>query len=374
MAYVALSAAESNLDGHPQAIVAVRRAYELRERVTLPVRLHIEDRYYEDATGEQEKAYDVLTQWVQSFPDDFLGHNNLSDCALVLGRRDQALAEAREAARLFPSPWSYGKVVYASIIADRFDDAKAEFLEADTRNFDNATLRSSRALLAFLQKDQSEMERQWNWTVGKPGADHMMLDARAMAEAYYGHFHDSLGSSTQAVDLALKYGSLNDATGYNDNLALREAEVGNLTVARHLANKSLGMVQSTGRRPILALALAQAGEVDQAQKLVDQINHDAPSDTLVQNYTLPSIRAALKLQTSDPAAAIEILRSTVKYDLASPIGFGSLYPAYIRGRAYLELREGRLAAGEFQKLLDHPGMVGRSVTGALSLLQMARAQ
>jgi Flp pilus assembly protein TadD len=159
MAYVALSAAESNLDERPQTIVAARRTYDLRERVTLPVRLHIEDRYYEDATGEQEKAYAVLTQWVQSFPDDFLGHNNLSDCALLLGRRDQALAEAREAARLFPSPWSYGKVIYASITADRFDDAKAAFLEADTRNFDNATLRYSRALLAFLQKDQPEMDR-----------------------------------------------------------------------------------------------------------------------------------------------------------------------------------------------------------------------
>lgn len=374
MAYVALAAAETNLDEHPQAIVAARRAYELRERVTLPVRLHIEDRYYEDATGEQEKAYVVLTQWVESFPDDFLGHNNLSDCALLLGRPDQALAEAREAARLFPSPWSYGKVIYASITADRFGDAKASFFEADTRNFDNAALRYSRALLAFLQKDQPEIERQWNWAVGKPGADHMMLDARGWAEAYYGHLHDSLGSSSQAVDLALKYGSLNDATGYNDNLALREAEVGNLTVARHLANKSLGMVPSTDRRPILALALAQAGEVHQAQRLVDQINHDAPSDTLVQNYILPSIRAAMKLQTNDAAAAIEILRPTVKYDLASPIGFGSLYPAYIRGRAYLQLREGRLAAVEFQKLLDHPGMVGRGVTGALSLLQMARAQ
>jgi hypothetical protein len=158
MAYVALSAAESNLDERPQTIVAARRTYDLRERVTLPVRLHIEDRYYEDATGEQEKAYAVLTQWVQSFPDDFLGHNNLSDCALLLGRRDQALAEAREAAACFLVPRVMARSSIPASLPTVSMTRRLHFLRR-TRNFDNATLRYSRALLAFLQKDQPEMDR-----------------------------------------------------------------------------------------------------------------------------------------------------------------------------------------------------------------------
>jgi len=119
--------------------------------------------------------------------------------------------------------------------------------------------------------------------------------------------------------------------------------------------------------------LARAGEIGQAQKLADALGHNFPLDTAVQNYYLPTIRAAMKLHEKDLAGAVEVLRPTVKYDLASPDSFNSLYPAYIRGLAYLQMGEGRLATVEFQKLLDHPGIVGREVIGALSHLQLARA-
>jgi len=112
----------------------------------------------------------------------------------------------------------------------------------------------------------------------------------------------------------------------------------------------------------------------QAQKLVDTLSQSFPLDTVVQNHCLPTIRAAMKLHENEPAAAVEILRPTVKYDFADADSFNSLYPAYIRGLAYLQMGEGRLAAAEFQKLLDHPGRVEREITGALSHLQLARAQ
>jgi tetratricopeptide (TPR) repeat protein len=176
------------------------------------------------------------------------------------------------------------------------------------------------------------------------------------------------------MSLALKQGDLLYADFYKDNLALEEVETGDLAEARPLMNESLGMAQNTNIKPLLALALARTGEIDRAQKLVNEIDRDAPLDTLVQNYTLPAVRAAMKLQSGDPAAAIQILHSTLEYDLAYVAPFNNLYPAYIRGEAYLQLREGRLASEEFQKLLDHPGIVGRNAIGALSHLQMARAQ
>jgi tetratricopeptide (TPR) repeat protein len=125
---------------------------------------------------------------------------------------------------------------------------------------------------------------------------------------------------------------------------------------------------------VVALALARAGNAEPAQKLAEMLSKDSPLDTVLQNYCLPTIRAAIKLHESDPVGAVEILQPTVKYDLAYPTGFNSLYPAYIRGLAYLQMGEGRLAAAEFQKLFDHPGIVGRDVIGALVHLQLARAQ
>jgi tetratricopeptide (TPR) repeat protein len=82
----------------------------------------------------------------------------------------------------------------------------------------------------------------------------------------------------------------------------------------------------------------------------------------------------MKLHQGNPARAVDILRPTAKYHLAYPRSFNSLYPAYIRGRAYLQMGDVRSAAAEFQKILDHPGIVGRSVNGALSHLELARAQ
>ena len=126
---------------------------------------------------------------------------------------------------------------------------------------------------------------------------------------------------------------------------------------------------------VLALALVLAGNSAQAQKLTDSINQKFPLNTLVQNYDLPTVRAVMHLHANDAAGAIEILRSALKYDFAYEAdGFNSLYPAYIRGLAYLQIGDGVSAAVEFKKLIDHPGIVERDVDGALALLQMARAQ
>jgi eukaryotic-like serine/threonine-protein kinase len=122
-----------------------------------------------------------------------------------------------------------------------------------------------------------------------------------------------------------------------------------------------------------ALAFGRPGDVEQVQKLVSALGQSYPLDTVIQNYSLPTIRAAVDLQAGDPADAVEALRPTLRYDLAYPDAFSSFHPAYVSGLAYLQMGEGRLAA-EFQKLIDHPGLVGKSVTGALSHLQLARAQ
>jgi len=132
--------------------------------------------------------------------------------------------------------------------------------------------------------------------------------------------------------------------------------------------------QDRDTRLELALLYARIGNIERARQLADAISREFPLDTLTQNYSLPAIHAAIQLRQNDPAAAIETLKRALKYDSASPNPFNSLYPAYLRGLAYLQMNNGRLAKPEFQKLLDHPAIVGRFVTGSLAELQLARAQ
>jgi len=155
---------------------------------------------------------------------------------------------------------------------------------------------------------------------------------------------------------------------------LWEAESGDSVHAGKMAATALKTVSNRDGKLYLALAFARAGNTAQARKMADALDQNSPLDTLIQNYSLPTIRAAMKLNANDPAGAIAALQPSLKYELSFNFSFNSLYPAYVRGLAYLQLGEGRLAAAEFQKLLDHRGLVGSDVIGALAHLQIARAQ
>jgi tetratricopeptide (TPR) repeat protein len=294
-----------------------------------------------------------------------------------LGQPDRSLAEAREAARLLPSPWSYNAVIFGNILTDRLDDAKAAFDDSAVRKFDAPPMHVTRALLAFLEKDKPALQEQWSWAignVGNPASESLLLFARPSVETYYGRFRAARGLMEQGIAMERKTGSWHPTSEYDIVHALREAEVGNLARAQRAAEKVVEKVQGRDTQLALALVFARTGNIRQAQILADALNQSAPLDTVVQNHCLPTIRAAIKLQENDPAAAIAILRPTIKYDLADADSFNSLYPAYIRGLAFLQMGEGRLGGLEFQKLIDHPGRVEREVTGALSHLQLARAQ
>jgi len=374
LAYAALGAAQNALSEFSLAAAAEKKAYDLRTRMTEKTRFQVEDLYYDDVTGEQEKAYPVLLQWVQTFPRDVIGHNNLAKCLNALGQPNRDADESREAARLLPSPWSYRNWMFTSIMANRLEEAKAVFDEAQARKFDGPDFHEERVLIAFLQKDEPTMQAQWNWAAGKPMEDRFLF-GRSSVEAYHGHFAEARHLRERAIRLAAKSNdpSGNVAFDYAEQ-ALDEAAIGNSAEAQRSAIQALASSPNRNAKLVMALAFARAGDPGRAQKLADALDQEAPLDTVIQNYNLPAIRAAMKLHENDPAQAIEILRPTVKHDLAFPTGFNSLYPAYLRGLAYLQMGEGRNAAAEFQKLLDHPGIVGREITGALSHLQLARAQ
>lgn len=371
-ALTALAAAQHNFHDDDSSIAAITKAYELRYRLTDPVRFEAESLYYEIATGEKEKECAVLSESVRRFPDNFVAHTNFDVCLQSIGQQDMALAQAREASRLYPSEFSYRAVSYLDILTDRLDEAEAKITEAEAQNFDTWRLRYDRALIAFLQRDNYKMQEQWSWAEGKPEADYQMLYQRASTEAYHGHYSNYRYLSARAIELAINENTLYQASWIRSRCALTEAEAGNFAQAIQLAEDVTG-IQNRAIQLILGLTFARAGQSTRAHELADSIKEAAPLDTLVQNYLLPAVQAAIQLHAEHPAEAIKLLERTKKYDFACPDSFRDLYPAYIRGLAYLEIGEGSLARIEFQKLLDHPGFVGTNVIGALSHLQLARA-
>jgi eukaryotic-like serine/threonine-protein kinase len=375
--YEGLAAAYRVVGEDNLAVSADAKAYELRARMTEPSRLETEYLYYAWVTGEREKALSVLLQLVHTFPRNVTARVNLASCLAFLGQPDKAADEAREAARLEPTAYNYSEWTIHSFDAERLNEAQAALDEAAARKFDAFELQDDRIRLAFLRDDQRAMQEQWSRAMARPDTYRVLL-SRSLVEEYHGRFHRARELIQQAADMAP--GTAARSSGSRAfaepsyETPLWEAESGDSARAVQMAATALRTVSNRDGKLYLALAFARAGNIEQARKMADALDQDAPLDTLVQNYSLPTIRAAMKLNSNDPVGGISALQPSLKYELSFNLSFNSLYPAYIRGLAYLQLGEGRLAAAEFQKLVDHRGLVGRDVIGALAHLQMARAQ
>jgi DNA-binding winged helix-turn-helix (wHTH) protein/tetratricopeptide (TPR) repeat protein len=374
LAYIGLGAWHSNFAENIEAAAAETKAFELRDRLTGPARYLAETLYYSLVTGDLEKAYPVYLAWVQTFPLDVRGHINFSFCALNLGRLDRAVTEAREAVRLLPAPATYGNLIQITIYDDQIEAAKAALHDAEQQGIVDP-FRVWRHLIAFLQGSQAGMREQAAWAESTASGDAAtVLYAEANAEAYFGRFRSAEEWFRKAKEKSARNGYGAVPLGLQEEFAIQEAEAGKTADARELLPDLTVESKDRNTRLNLAILLARVGETEKSEALADALSRDYPLDTLAQNYSLPIIRAAIKLQKNDPQDAIESLRPTMKYELSIPDTVNSAYPAYLRGLAYLQMSNGALAVPEFQKVIDHPGVVGRFVTGALARLQLARAQ
>jgi eukaryotic-like serine/threonine-protein kinase len=377
LAYLALGARYSNIWEMTLASAAEKKAYELRDRLTGPERFLAETLYYDVGTGELEKAYPIHEQWVQTFPLDPRGHINFCFFLLSLGHYDQASAEARDSVRLLPSLATYADLALSTILANRPEEAKAAMDMAEANGIDGPAFHSYRHLVGFLQKDQPAMREQLAWAMSHREIGALVFNGEADVQAYHGRFGDAAQWLDRENDALKESNSLADLGFNNLDFALQEAEAGKIESAQkriaRIPDLAGGEPNSEARLE-LALLFARIGNIEKARQLADALSREFPLGTLMQNYSLPTIRAAIQLQQDDPAGALESLRPAVKYDLAAPNSFNSVYPAYLRGLVYLRVKNGRLAAAEFQKVIDHPAIVGRFVTGSLARLQLGRAQ
>ena len=371
--YESLGIAYGALGEQDLAVSAYTKAYELRARMTEPSRLEMEFTYYNSVTGEREKALSALWQSVQTFPRNVNARLNLAHCLANLGELDKAADEALEAVRLQPTDFTYAELTPLLMNAERLNEAQATMDEAAAHKLDSG-LQQGRIRMAFLQNDQRAMQEQWNQAIGRPDA-YLFLLVRSEVEEYYGRFSRARQLIRQALGPApgTAVGRRFDTLSWEARSALWEAE-SDSTHARQIAAAALAKASNRQSELFLALAFARAGDTEQAGKMADVLSKDFPLDTMVQNYHLPTIRAAIKLNADDPAGAIAALQPSLKYELSWNDSFSGLHPAYLRGLAYLRRGEGRLAAMEFQKLLNHRGLVGTDVIGALAHLQIARAQ
>jgi len=257
------------------------------------------------------------------------------------------------------------------IAMNRLDEAKEAFEAARSRGVDYPGFHWLRYSVAFLQSDEAAMREQITWTIGKPEAEQVLFFEQSETEAYYGRFAKAREFSQRMLESSRLAVSQEFAAASTALKGLREAEVGNIVRARRAAAEALQLRPGRDLDGVAGLALARAGEVAQAQKLVDKLNQEFPLDTMMQNYWLPTIRAAMELQKKNPAKAIELLQTADPYELGHA---AYLYPAYVRGQAYLDAGMPHEAVTEFQKMLDHPGIAENNVTGALAHLQVGRAQ
>ena len=372
IAYARLGTCYTNLGETTLGAENTRKSYELRDRVSERERFYVESHYYENVTGNREKARQVYELWVQTYPRDWNPLPPLYGIYGVLGQYEKSLEEAREAMRVNPARGlSYTCLASAYVSLNRLEEARTVAQEAQAKKLDSSDLRSLLYQLAFLQGDTAGMAQQVAWAEGKPGVENVLLNNEADTAAYSGRLGEAREFSDRAVASAERAEEKEVAAGYQADAALREALFGNAPEAGQRAAAALALSNGRDVQDGAALGLALAGDAARAQALADDLSKRFPEDTIVQFIYLPTLRGQLALNHNDASKAIEALQVASPYELGSV--YFALYPVNVRGQAYLAARQGSEAAAEFQKILDHSGIVANEPIGALAHLGLARA-
>ena len=375
VAYASLGLVYANLGQASLAAENIKKAYALRDRVSEREKYRIAALYYSYVTGELEQSSQVYELWAKSYPQDAVPHNNLGYIYSGLGQYEKALTETQQSQHLEPNVIGYTNLADIYLYLNRIDDAKKTLELAQERKFEGDVLNFALYLMAFLKGDTAEMDRQVAWAAGKPGTEDLLLSTQSDTEAYYGKLGKARDFSRRAADAAVRSDSKETAAMWQVNAALREAEFGNAATAKQDVATALTLAPGRDVKLLSALALARAGESARAKALAGELEKSYPSQTILKVYWLPSIRAAIELDDSNSAQALVSLEAAAPYELGAPPQFqpGTLYPVYLRGQAYLAAHNGTAAAAQFQKFLDHRGIVVNFPLGALAHFGLARA-
>jgi tetratricopeptide (TPR) repeat protein len=353
------------------------KAFQLREHASEREKLTITADYYSSVTGELDKAAQTYQEEIESYPREPRAYNSLGGVYSLQGQYEKSAELTSQALRLRPdSVAQYVNLANDALALQHFDEARRIILEAQARKLNDFGLHVALYAIAFLGADSAEMAEQQQWFAGKP-EENLGLALASDTEAYAGHMGKARELTKQAVDSAVRADSKENGAIWLANAALEQAASGNATEARQSAAEALKLAPtSPGVEVEAAIVFAILGDTARAESLAQDLGKRFPLDTQMQSLWLPAIQAQLALDKKNPTAALNLLQAAFPIELAQ-IGFinsiSCLHPTYIRGEAYLAAGQGSAAAAEFQKILDHSGIVWNCWTGALAHLGVARA-
>ncbi len=375
MGYLAIGVDYFSLMELGRASEYFTKAFQLREHASEREKLAIAGNYYRNVTGELDEAGKTCQEEIESYPREWGGYGNLGLVFAQQGRYEKA-AEITKPLAPHVAAASVNLANYA-LALQRFGEARQIIHEVQARKMDNAVLHNALYALAFLGPDSAAMSEQQQWFAGKPEFENWGLALASDTEAYGGHLGKARELTKEAVDSAIRADSKENGAIWQGNAALRQAAYGNVADAQQGAAQALKLAPtSQGVESEAALAFALAGGTTRAESLAQDLRKRFPLDTQTQSLWLPAIHAQLALDRKNPAVALNAMRAASPIELGQitfVINISCLYPVYVRGEAYLAAGQGSAAAAEFQKILDHSGIVWNCWTGALAHLGVARA-
>ena len=378
MAYWALGSDYVALGEPARAGEYYTKAFQLRDHASEREKLTITAEYYDTVTGELDRAAQIYQEEIENYPREVGGYARLGGLFSFQGQYDKAveittraLAIATDGAVLRENLGKY------SLALQRFDEARRLIHETQARKYDSDILHLFLYALGFLDANSSAMSEQQRWFSDKPAYENFGLAVAAETEAYGGHLRKAQDLMKQAVDSAIRADNKESGAFYLANFALQQAAYGNAAEARQPGAEALKLAPaSLGALAEAALAFSMASDRARAESLAQDLGKRFPLNTQVQSLWLPAIYAQLALNGKDATSALNRLRPAVPLELGeTPFGdnISCLFPVYVRGQAYLAAGQGSATAAEFQKILDHSGIVWNCWTGALAHLGVARA-
>ena len=372
LAYDNLATRYGNIAEGAKASEYAQMAYDRRERVSEREQLDISSAFYSYVLRDLERELRTYEVWEQTYPRDWVPHNNSAVILQSFGEYDRALTEAQEGLRLNPDHANcYSNVGFSFLSRDRRDEAKQVAERALVRGLDTLPLHYLLYAIAFLENDTKGMGVQAAVLAGKGSP--FAFGIQSITESYFGRLRNSRELSKRALEIAQRENLNEEAAQIRGGEALREAEFGNSELAKQIIVTALTFSSGPDAKIDAALALARGGDATRAQVISDELNKRFPFDTLLQRYWLPTIRGAIELVRKNPSGALTVLQGA-SYELGSAgPPWATLYPAYVRGQAYLAAGQGKEAGGEFKKFLDHRSIVLISPFGALAHLGLGRA-
>jgi serine/threonine protein kinase len=373
MAWATLGIVNSNRGSRRLAAEQIQKAYDLRERASERERFYIMGHYYGTVTGDLEKELELYQEWLKIYPRDNRPLANNALVAEILGRPEEGLAGATEDLRVSPGDtYGFQNQMEAYVNLNRFDEAKAVADLAIAQKKDTAAIHQFLFLVAAAQKDEAGMQKNQDWATGKPIEAN--LRGRLVGYQYaIGKVKLARETEQQADSAAQKAGLDEFAVNLSSVMAARDAFYGFSDAAREKAARAAGLTSERFVLGTAAMAMAQAGDSAPAEKIANDLNRDYPADTLIQNTFVPGTRALLLLRKNGAQQSVALLEPLRKYDLAFPGSNATYFILFVRGLAYLQLKDGIKAAGEFQKILDHNGLNTVSQFLPLAQLNLARA-